>query len=322
MSTTGEKDILVVDDDGPTRDALAMALGAAGYTVRQAADGREAFRLLQVPPPPSAILLDIVMPGMNGWEFLRERDAKNPELAHIPVIVFSAVCEAAPRLTLPRGVAKLMPKPVDGGEVLTALSDLLEALEQQVCAVGPAAATLPPGRLCGGLLADSRRVGRLGATTATRRFVPSGDAKRGTHMATTGLPGGGARVVIVEDNRATADSMRLLLGLYGYEVRVAYDGPDGVRVAEEWPPDYVLCDIGLPGLDGYGVADALRHHPATARTHLIAITAYGSDEARRRSREVGFERHFTKPVDPDALLGLLAAGPGGPPTPPGTPGAR
>src|SRR5439155_92136 len=113
-------------------------------------------------------------------------------------------------------------------------------------------------------------------------------------------------VVIVEDNQATADSMRLLLDLAGYEVRVAYTGPDGVRVAEEWSPDVVLCDIGLPGLDGYGVAAALRRHPETAKARLIAITAYGSDEAQRRSREVGFERHFTKPVDPDVLLDLLA----------------
>ncbi len=117
-----------------------------------------------------------------------------------------------------------------------------------------------------------------------------------------------ARVVIVEDNRATADSLRQLLDLFGYEVRVAYTGPEGVQTAEEWPPDYVLCDIGLPGLDGYGVATALRQHPATSKTHLIAITAYGSEEARRHSREVGFERHFIKPVDPAVLLDLLARG--------------
>lgn len=114
------------------------------------------------------------------------------------------------------------------------------------------------------------------------------------------------RVVIVEDNHATADSMQLLLSYAGYEVRVAYSGPDGVQLAEDWPPDYVLCDIGLPGLDGYGVARALRRHPATSRAHLVAVSAYGSEEARRRGREAGFERHFTKPVDPDAILGLLA----------------
>jgi CheY-like chemotaxis protein len=126
-------------------------------------------------------------------------------------------------------------------------------------------------------------------------------------MANTGIAPRVRRVVIVEDNHATADSMRLLLDLAGYEVRVAYSGPDGVHVAEEWPPDYVLCDIGLPGLDGYGVAQALRQHPATSRAHLVAITAYGSEEARRQGREAGFERHFTKPVDPDELLGLLSA---------------
>jgi CheY-like chemotaxis protein len=115
------------------------------------------------------------------------------------------------------------------------------------------------------------------------------------------------RVVIVEDNLETAESMRLLLDLAGYEVRVAYNGPDGVRTAEEWSPDVVLCDIGLPGLDGYGVAVALREHSETSKARLIAITAYGSDEARRRSREAGFELHFVKPIDPDVLLELLAA---------------
>jgi CheY-like chemotaxis protein len=114
------------------------------------------------------------------------------------------------------------------------------------------------------------------------------------------------RIIIVEDNRPAADSMRQLLDLFGYDVRVAYTGPDGVQAAEEWTPDFVLCDIGLPGLDGYGVAAALRQHPSTAKAHLVAITAYGSEEARRRSEAVGFEHHFVKPVDPAVLLDLLA----------------
>jgi CheY-like chemotaxis protein len=84
-----------------------------------------------------------------------------------------------------------------------------------------------------------------------------------TRMPTTD-PCRRTRVVIVEDNHEAADSLQLLLGLHGYEARVAYTGPDGVRLAQEWPPDIVLCDIGLPGLDGYGVATALRQHPATA----------------------------------------------------------
>jgi CheY-like chemotaxis protein len=125
-------------------------------------------------------------------------------------------------------------------------------------------------------------------------------------MNSSDLPRRRLRVIVIEDNEATADSLCQLLELTGHEVRVAYDGQAGVRAAQEWPPDAVLCDIGLPGLDGYGVAAALRGQPATAKARLIAITAYSSDEARRRSREVGFEKHFVKPVDPMVLLELLA----------------
>src|SRR5262249_7942101 len=130
------KSVLVVDDDGLTRHALTLALESAGYTVRQASNGQEAFRVLQTPPPPSAILLDIVMPEVTGWEVLRQRDTRTPELVDIPVIVFAAVCEASPRMPLPRGVKKLLPKPVNFEEVLTALGDLLETLERQVVTVG------------------------------------------------------------------------------------------------------------------------------------------------------------------------------------------
>jgi CheY-like chemotaxis protein len=124
-------------------------------------------------------------------------------------------------------------------------------------------------------------------------------------MMTSDHPHRQLRVLVIEDNRATADSLRLLLDLRGHEARVAYDGLAGVRAAQDWPPDVVLCDIGLPGLDGYGVAAALRDHPATAQARLIAVTAYGSEEDRRRSARVGFGRHLVKPVDPEELDGLL-----------------
>jgi len=119
------------------------------------------------------------------------------------------------------------------------------------------------------------------------------------------LSSGVTRILVIEDNRDAANSEALLLQLCGYEVTVAYTGPDGVKAAELFQPNIVLCDIGLPGLDGYGVARKLRSNPATARTRLIAVTAYGQDEDRRRSREAGFEDHFVKPVDPNALLGVL-----------------
>ena len=113
-------------------------------------------------------------------------------------------------------------------------------------------------------------------------------------------------MLIVEDHPATAGILRRLLEFFGYDVRVAYTGPDGVRLAEEWLPNVVLCDIGLPGLDGWEVATAIRRNPATAKARLIAVTAYDSIAAKERSREVGFEHHLVKPVNPGLLLELLA----------------
>jgi PAS domain S-box-containing protein len=115
------------------------------------------------------------------------------------------------------------------------------------------------------------------------------------------------RILVVEDNRDSADSLRMLLELYGYEVNVAYTGPEGVEAAEQWTPDVVLCDIGLPGLDGYAVVSKLRQNPATANARMIAVTGYGTEADRRRSKTAGFDQHLIKPVDPEALQQVLAA---------------
>jgi CheY-like chemotaxis protein len=117
------------------------------------------------------------------------------------------------------------------------------------------------------------------------------------------------RILIIEDNRDAADMLRLLLECHGHEVLVAYSGPAGVGAALAGRPDVVLCDIGLPGLDGWGVARVLRAEPGTARTRLIAVTSYGTDADRRRSREAGFDVHLTKPCDPADLSGLLGRPP-------------
>jgi signal transduction histidine kinase len=113
------------------------------------------------------------------------------------------------------------------------------------------------------------------------------------------------RILVVEDNKDSADSLRMLLEVYGYEVSVAYTGPAGVKTAEEWTPDVVICDIGLPGLDGYGVASRLRRNPAMTEVPIIAVTGYGQEDDRRRSREAGFNHHLVKPVDPETLQSLL-----------------
>jgi PAS domain S-box-containing protein len=128
-------------------------------------------------------------------------------------------------------------------------------------------------------------------------------------QATHALPAGERRrVVIIEDSRDAADSLRLLLEVLGNEVRVAYSGPEGVQAARTWAPDVVISDIGLPGLDGYGVAAQLRRHPATARALLIGLSGYGREEDIRRAGEAGFDHYLVKPAAPEELVRLLASG--------------
>lgn len=117
----------------------------------------------------------------------------------------------------------------------------------------------------------------------------------------------GLRVLVVEDHADAAESLKMLLELDGHEVRVAATGPDGVEAALRFHPDVVLCDIGLPGLDGYGVAGALRKDPASAGVPMAAVSGYAQDEDRERSRAAGFHAHLAKPVRPDELRRFLAS---------------
>jgi len=112
-------------------------------------------------------------------------------------------------------------------------------------------------------------------------------------------------VLIVEDNKDGADTLAMLFKMMGHEVRVAYTGADGLRAAEMHFPDVVFLDIGLPGMNGYEVAQRLRALPDFNATMLIAMTGYGQDEDRQRSQDAGFDHHLVKPVDPVQLKRLM-----------------
>ena len=120
------------------------------------------------------------------------------------------------------------------------------------------------------------------------------------------------RVVVIEDNRDAADTLRILLEILGNEVRVAYTGPEGVKAVTAWRPDAVISDIGLPGLDGYGVARELRRDPAAARLLLIGLSGYGSEDDVARAREAGFDYYLVKPASSESLQRLLTNGAGRP----------
>lgn len=113
------------------------------------------------------------------------------------------------------------------------------------------------------------------------------------------------RVLVVDDGRDAAESLAMLLRMHGHEVRVAYDGVQALRYAEAAPPQVVLLDIGLPGMDGYEVARRLRRLAGVAQARMIAITGYGQEQDQQAAEAAGFDGHLTKPVDPDQLLALL-----------------
>jgi two-component system CheB/CheR fusion protein len=120
------------------------------------------------------------------------------------------------------------------------------------------------------------------------------------------------RVLVVDDNVDAAQSLAELLRQGGHDVRVAGRGPDALAVAAEFAPEAVFLDIGLPGMDGYEVARRLRRQEGDRRVLLVAVTGYGTDEDRRRSREAGFDHHLVKPAAPSDVQDLLARLPSSP----------
>jgi CheY-like chemotaxis protein len=113
------------------------------------------------------------------------------------------------------------------------------------------------------------------------------------------------RVLIIEDNRDTAITMKMLIRHLGLEAEIAPNGTQGIAVAKSYRPDVILCDIGLPGMDGFAVARALRSDEATRDVYLVAQSGYGQADDIRKSSDAGFDSHLTKPIDFSELERLL-----------------
>jgi signal transduction histidine kinase/ActR/RegA family two-component response regulator len=114
------------------------------------------------------------------------------------------------------------------------------------------------------------------------------------------------RILVVDDIADVANVLKMLLDLEGFETLVAYSGQTALQIAREFRPDVVICDIGLPDMDGHEIARRLRGDPKVASATLIALTGWGAEDELRRTRESGFDFHLVKPVDANALLDLLS----------------
>ncbi len=135
-------------------------------------------------------------------------------------------------------------------------------------------------------------VDRSPAVSVDRELVPNGTPRR---------------ILVIEDNRDTAESTRILLAREGHDVRIAATGIDGIESARTFRPEVILCDIGLPGgMSGYDVIRAVRQEAGLASTYVIALTGYGRSEDQERAIEAGFNLHITKPVDFPYLRQALA----------------
>jgi CheY-like chemotaxis protein len=152
--------------------------------------------------------------------------------------------------------------------------------------------------------------GGLGQGSEFTVTLPAASPAPGQGTMTVLEPGEKAaralRILIVEDNVDAADSLNLLLRLYGHDVHVARTGPTALEMAAASRPDVVLLDIGLPGMDGYQVARHLRERPELKDVMLCALTGYTPSEAdRQRQQETGFDHYYVKPVDLAKLLDLF-----------------
>ena len=115
------------------------------------------------------------------------------------------------------------------------------------------------------------------------------------------------RILVVDDSRDSAESLGMLLELDGHDVRRAYDGFEAVEAAEAFRPEVILLDIGLPKLNGYEAAQKIREQPWGRDVMLVALTGWGQEEDRKKSRDAGFDRHVVKPLDHTALSELIAS---------------
>jgi CheY-like chemotaxis protein len=157
----------------------------------------------------------------------------------------------------------------------------------------------------GTVAAESAGVGQGSAFTVC---LPAVDARPAAQPA-SGTSRSSARkrrrVLVVDDNEDAAAMLAETLNAFGYTTAVAHDGPAALRTAEQFHPDTALLDIGLPVMDGYELAERLQEQLRGRDLLLVAITGYGRDSDKQRSRDAGFHHHFTKPLDLDALTKLL-----------------
>jgi PAS domain S-box-containing protein len=163
-----------------------------------------------------------------------------------------------------------------------------------------------------GGMVEARSEGRgTGSELVVRLPVPAAAAPGSALDPKTSVSTGSAvrRILVADDNVDSAESLAMLLEILGHEVRTAHDGQEAVEVAAELRPEVILLDIGMPRLNGYDACRRIREEPWGKGILIVALTGWGQDEDRNRSREAGFDHHLVKPVEPAVVAELLCGPP-------------
>lgn len=250
-------------------DAVYSAIGANRARAEQAGPGID----VRLPPEPLAV------------------EADPASLA----AMFADLLDQAARRTRP-------------GDMM--LLDIYREGDDAVISVRNAAAgTMRPAHgipTAGGQQPRREAAPERGATDMVRLPLARQAAASATPVSQAVRDGARTRILVVDDNQDAAESMAMLLEVLGAEVHAVHGGAAALEILPAYRPDLVLLDIGMPGMDGYEVAQRIRRLPGLGGIRLVALTGWGQDEDRRRTEESGFERHLTKPADLAALRTLLS----------------
>jgi len=203
---------------------------------------------------------------------------------------------------------------------LSRIFEMFARVEEAPVGSGGAATVAAPGGLGIGLAlvkgfvelhggrvtAHSTGLGRGSVFTVSLAALPVDDLLPAPPPVPGAAPSTPCRVVIADDNPDAAETLSMLLRMAGHDTRTAGDGKAALALCAEFRPHVALLDLGMPGLSGLELAEMLRADPAHAGMMLVALTGWGLNENQQLAREAGFDRYFTKPVDPDTLLLMLA----------------
>lgn len=264
--------VLIVDDNVDAADTLSTLLGILQHETRITHSGTEA--LAEAPTfGPDIVFLDIGLPGMNGYEVAR-RLRSDGNLHDVVLVALTGWgTEEDRRKSIEAGFDCHLTKPIDQA-----------ALQEAIAKCSRASGSIPPPPC-----PESQAAGASPLRDGGGEKTPCS-----------------RRILVVDDNRDSADLLGRMLKLLGHDVRTAYDGLSALDAAAEFRPDAAFLDVGLPQLNGYDVCRRMREQPWGREMLILALTGWSQDEDRRRSREAGFDHHLVKPVDLSKVKQILA----------------